>query len=118
MNLRSFTIRSSTGIHTVTNVKVIKKTVYKPRATQLENRMGEIAYQGYRDPNEYYHYTHDYSEVYQYQLVAVYGRTEFLIEKLPSEEIGILMKDFIWDEVLNPFNKRMVDMRKFDTRVA
>lgn len=118
MNVRSFTIKSNNGIHTVTNVKTVKKVVYKPRATQLENRMGEIEYQGYRDPDKYYHYTPDYSEVYQFQLVAVYGRTETLIEILPSKEMGSLMEDFIWEEIMNPFNNRMVDMRKFNRKVA
>lgn len=114
MNLKSFIIRSERGIFTVTNVQTVRKTVYKPKATQKENRWSEICYQGFGDQTRF-HYAPDLSEVYQYQLVAKYGKTETVISILPSEQYGKQLEKFIWDSIQLDPKRRMIDLTTFNS---
>lgn len=109
MNLKSYVIRSSRGIFTVTNVQTEKKVVYRPKASYPDNRLGEIHYQGYGDSTKY-QYAEDYSEVYQYVLVARHGSTEIILEVLVDERHGKFIQDYIWDCLQANPQHRMIDI--------
>lgn len=113
MNLKSFIIRSERGIFTVTNVQTVRKVVYKPKSTERDNRWGEICYQGYGDQSKY-QYAPDFSEVYQFVLVARYGKTETVISVLPNEQIGRRMEEYIWTSIQIDPKRRMIDLTSFN----
>lgn len=113
MNLKSFIIRSEKGIFTVTNVQTIRKVIYKPRATQRDNRWGEICHQGYGDKDKY-QYSSDLSEVYQYVLVSKYGKTETVISILDNEQIGRSIEEYIWTSIQLDPKRRMIDITTFN----
>lgn len=112
MNLKSFIIRSDRGIFTVTNVQTVRQVVYKPRATQRENRWGEIVHQGYGD-KEKYQYSSDLTEVYHYVLLARHGKTEIIVMHVPTEAHGRELEEFIWSSILFDQKLRMIDLTNF-----
>lgn len=117
MNLKSFIIRSEKGIFTVTNVQTVRKVLFKPRATQRDNRWGEICHQGYGDQSKY-QYSPDLSQVYQYVLVATYGKTETIISVVPNELYGKRAEEFIWSSIqFNP-KLRMIDLTSFNPNMT
>ena len=113
MNLKSFIIRTEKGIFTVTNVQTVRQVVYKPRATQRDNRWGEICHRGYGDKDKY-QYSSDLSEVYQYVLLVRHGSTETVISILPDEQHGKKMEEFIWNCIQLDPKRRMIDLTTFN----
>lgn len=111
MNLKSFIIKTQTGIHTLTNIEIHKKLIYTTDAYTESNRKSALAYLGYLD-NPQYSIEDNFRKVYQHQLVSRRGSTKLeLIMLLNSPEEGVSLLDKVWTDLANPYNKqRMVDL--------
>lgn len=110
MNLKSFILKTDTGIHTVTNLEIEKKLVHQTHAFTQENRRGELTYKGYLD-NPKYSVEDDYSKVYSFNLITKRGNVSIPIKSLSSEEEGKDLINTVWQRLLRASSKkRMVDI--------
>lgn len=110
MNLKSFTVKVKGGIHTTTNIEVMKKLIYKTDAYSEENRKGVLAFQGYLN-NPIYIIEDSFKRVYKYCLVVMKNGKPKEILDLKSAEDGEMLLDKIWEELQDPQNKtRLVNL--------